>query len=139
MKETMMKTPLNLRRSVFLACISISTAGLLAPSLTLADGKGASKLMFAASGPRTEAQVATVTPDKAMMNCSRCVDGHAQVVEKTGKGMPVESVKTVPVHLCPACQTRIVSVGFGKARTDQVIHSCASSGMSGRTCCVAGK
>jgi hypothetical protein len=45
----------------------------------------------------------------------------------------------VPVHLCSACETKITVVGVGKAKTDNVSHSCGMNGSAGAPCCVASK
>jgi hypothetical protein len=135
MKESKMKSFTHLSRSIFLGSIALGVLGFLAPSLTLADGKGASKLMFAPPAQVSPAQ--TAASGKAMMGCQRCTDGYTKVAETSAKGMRAESVKLVAVHQCSSCQTKITSSGAGKAKTDRVIHSCGMSAGQPGSCCVA--
>ena len=127
-----MKTLKTLPRLLFATCVTIATLGLLAPGLSLADGKGASKLMF---GAQPQAQVQPAASGKATMSCPRCTDGYKKVADTSIKGLRAESMRTVAAHMCPSCSTKITSVGAGKAKTDKVSHSC---GM-GTSCCVAAK
>jgi hypothetical protein len=129
MKEIKMKT--NLPRSLFLTGVAIGALALVTPTLTWADGKGASKLMFAAQ-PQTQVQSA---PAKAAMSCPQCKDVYTKVADTTAKGMRSEPTKTVATHMCPACSTKITEVGAGKAKTNKVVHSCAME----TSCCVATK
>jgi hypothetical protein len=136
MKNMNMKLLQNLSRSIFLGCITVGTLGLLAPTLTLADGKGASNLMFA---PPIASTVQAGSSGKMAVSCPRCNDGLTKVVDASAKGMRAQSVKTVATHLCPECRTKIVSVGAGKAKIDQVAHSCGATSAAASSCCIAGK
>ncbi len=131
MKEIKMKTLKNIPHSLFLTGVAISALALFAPNLTWADGKGASKLMFLAQ-PQTQAQSA---PAKAAMSCPQCADVYTKVADISAKGMRSGPMKTVAAHMCPACSTKIASVGAGKAKTDKVVHSCGTE----TSCCVAMK
>lgn len=122
-----MKTLKNPPHSFFLTGLAIGALTFLGPGLTWAEGKGASKLMFG-SQPQTELHSA---PAKPAMSCARCTDVYTKVADTSAKGMRSE-MNTVAVHKCPACSTRITAVGSGKAKADQVVHSC---GMA-TTCCV---
>jgi hypothetical protein len=137
MKETKMKIFNNPRHFIVLSCVAVSALGLLAPTLTLAQGKGASKLMFAAPTGQTQAQV--VASSRSEMPCPRCTDDYAKVANTFAKGMQAGSMRTVSVHLCTSCQTKIVSVGVGKAKTDQAVHSCGMNGKATASCCMAAK
>jgi hypothetical protein len=130
-----MKTLKNFRNPLFLGCLALGALGLLAPTLTLAEGKGASKLMSPSSISQVRPQTA---PSKiSQMPCVRCTDGYTKVVDKSAKGMRADTMRTVAVHLCPSCQTKIVSVGAGKAKTDKVAHSCGTTAEA--SCCMAAK
>src|SRR5690242_20754755 len=124
-----MKSLTNLRNSLFLGCLALGTLGLLAPSLTLAEGKGASKLMFA---PATN-QSNMVASSSAHKGCARCTDGYTRVADTAPKGIRAEQMRTIALHMCSSCQTKISTVGTGKAKTDKVVHSCGSGEAS---CCV---
>jgi len=130
-----MKTLNYVRNSVVLGCLTLGVAGVLAPNLTLAEGKGAAKLMFpaSASSPQTQA----TTANRGMMSCTRCTDGYAKAIDASAKGMRTGSVSKVAVHMCPACETKIAAVGAGKAKVDKVTHSCGTSAEA--SCCMASK
>src|SRR5579859_4360165 len=132
MKETKMKSLKTLPRSILLGCIALGTLGLLAPNLTFADGKGASKLMFSTPS-QTQAQVASVK--SSAMGCPRCTEGYTRAANSAPKGLRAESTKLVAAHMCPTCTTTISSVGSGKAKADQVSHRCGT----GASCCMAAK
>jgi len=57
-------------------------------------------------------------------------------VEKTFKAVKPEEVKTVSVHLCSSCETKIVTKGVGKQAKDTLVHKCTTCGSEDVTCCV---
>jgi hypothetical protein len=132
-----MKSLLNLRNSIVIGSLTFAVVGILSPTLGLAEGKGASKLMFVA--PAT--QSAAASSNLAQGNCTRCTDGFARVPNDSRKGIRAEATRVVAVHRCPVCVTKITSVGAGKAKTDQVSHTCGNinSGISGSSCCMMAK
>ena len=129
MKDAKMKTIMT--RSLFFASVAIATLAVSAPNVSLADGKGASKLMF---GPANTLATAGA-PINPTMSCPRCKDAYTRVMETSSKGARSEASRTVATHMCPTCSTKITSSGAGKAKTDTVVHSC---GMA-TSCCVATK
>lgn len=131
MKETKMKSFIKSPRSLFVASLALAAIGLLSPNLTLAEGKGASKLMFPASSPAPA--VSVKAPAKT---CPMCVDAYRQAADTEAKGMRAGSLKAVAFHMCPSCSTTITAVGSGKAKTDKVTHSCGTTQSS---CCLATK
>jgi hypothetical protein len=137
MKEITMKLFQIIRNSIFLGGLALGTLFVLAPSLALAEGKGASKLMLNASSSQSQSQ--TVAAKPSAMLCGLCTDGYTKVPDTSAKGMRAGSLKTVAVHMCPACQTRIVSVGTGKTRTDKVAHTCGNDRTAEATCCVTAR
>ena len=127
---------INIRKSIFLGCLAIGALGLLTPTLSMADGKGASKLMFSATTSQNQVQAAS--RNDSHMSC--CAERYAAVMDQSAKGMRAGSTKMVPTHGCTSCQTKITSVGVGKAKTDNVIHSCDNKGTAAASsCCVATK
>jgi hypothetical protein len=60
-------------------------------------------------------------------------------VEKSFKGSTGDQLKTVPIHLCSACDTKIVTKGHGKAAKDVVQHTCKACGSKEVSCCVMKK
>jgi hypothetical protein len=130
-----MKRIKNFRTSAVAGLLALGTVGLLVPSLTLAESKGAAKLMFPASTTRE----ASAAPAKqSSMSCPACSDGYRQMRDTAAKGMRADTTKSVAAHGCASCQTKIVSIGTGKAKTDTVAHSCGN-GAPQASCCVAAK
>ena len=98
--------------------------------------KGATRLM----------KVQTVEPlqtiekgDTIVMTCAKCTDTYTQVVEKTFKAVKPEEIKTVPVHLCSSCETKVVTKGVGRQAKDELVHTCKTCGSDQVTCCVIKK
>ena len=125
------------RYFIVLGCVAVSAIGLLTPSLTLAEGKGAAKLMFGA--PAAQPQLQAAAPSRSEMACPRCTDGYTKVTDTSAKGMRAGSTQIVPSHLCASCETKIVSVGAGKAKADKVTHSCGNTATAQASCCMAVK
>src|SRR6476660_4776093 len=98
---------INIRKSIFLGCLAIGALGLLTPTLSMADGKGASKLMFSATTAQNRVQAAS--RNDSHMSC--CAELYAAVMDQSAKGMRAGSTKMVPNHACASCQTKITSVG----------------------------
>ena len=122
---------INIRNSILVGCLAIGALGLLTPSLSFADGKGASKLMSSVTTSQTQVQAAA--RNNSHMSC--CSDRYAAVVDQSAKGMRAGSTKMVPSHACSSCETKITAVGVGKAKTDSVIHSCGNNASGTTSCC----
>ncbi len=114
---------------------TVATLALL-PSLTLAQEKGATKLMQL----RTAEDLQQVEAgDTILMTCPKCKDTYATVATKSLKGMQVEEMKTVVKHLCPNCSTTIKTEGTGKNAKNILVHTCNSCGSTDVTCCLMKK
>lgn len=133
-----MKSSIIFSRSILASFVAVGVLSFLASTDAFADGKGASFLMPAKT-PGTVIQAQTATGHQPAMSCPRCKDGFVAVQETNPKGMRMASVKSVPTHLCPACSTKIASVGSGKAKTDKVTHTCGNSANSEASCCMAAR
>ena len=77
--------------------------------------------------------------DTIVMSCPKCKESYAQVVEKSFKGSTGDQLKTVPIHLCDGCSTKIVTKGHGKSKQDMVVHTCKACGSKDVSCCVMKK
>ncbi len=77
--------------------------------------------------------------DSIVMSCPKCKDTYVQVVEKTFKAVKPEELKTVAIHLCSACETKLVTKGRGKEAHDVVVHTCKACGSKDVSCCVMKK
>jgi len=132
-----MKAQNNLCRFIVVVVLGLAAVGLIsAPSTARAQGKGASKLMPV----KTVEDLQNVQKgDILLMSCPKCKDTYATVVEKSFKGMKREELETVVIHLCPSCETKIVTTGPGKSKQDKLVHSCKTCGSEDAFCCVMKK
>lgn len=119
--------------------VSLATASLMA--VAMAADKGSQTLMkLAERGVRT-----TGTPlqtagslshvhegDSVVTACPDCENVMVTRVTKLKGHIP--QTKTVSVHRCPGCSTRIEITGQGKAAERKVTHTCPKCG-SGKAFC----
>jgi len=113
---------------------------LAAPQISSAQApKGAEKLMQLQKVNTVEALQSVEAGDTIVMSCPKCKDTYATVVEKSFKGASPDQLKTVPIHLCSACETTIVTKGRGKSAKDTVVHTCKTCGSKDVSCCVVKK
>jgi hypothetical protein len=90
-----------------------------------ADGIAASPKVRAQLEER-KPQLNTALPSAAVTavhKCANCTDTLVAVVDKGTKG-PNHLVTTVSRHNCAACDTKLVTLGTGKAAKDVAVHSC---------------
>ena len=100
------------------------------------QAKGAQKLMRV----QTVEDLKTVKAgDTIVMTCPKCKDTYTQVVEKTFKAVKPEELKTVAIHLCSGCDTKVVTKGVGKLAKDELVHTCKACGSEDVSCCVMKK
>ena len=59
--------------------------------------------------------------------------------EKSFKGVSGDELKKMNIHLCSACDTKIVTKGQGKSAKDVVVHTCKACGSEEVSCCVMKK
>jgi len=117
--------------------ITLAIAGLAwLPSQALAQEKGAQKLMKVQT---VEDLQKVEAGDTIMMTCAKCKDTYTQVVEKTFKAVHPEQLKTVAIHLCSTCDTKVVTRGVGKQAKDELVHTCKTCGSEDVSCCVMKK
>jgi hypothetical protein len=135
-----MKTASNLRRSIVFASLALALVGLIfAPGIANAQQKGAEKLMQM-KPVKTVEDLQTLEPgDMIVMSCPKCKESTGTVVEKTFKTAHPEDLKTIQIHLCPSCDTKIVTKGHGKQAKDVLVHTCKTCGSKDAFCCVMKK
>jgi hypothetical protein len=132
-----MKNKYQLHRCLTGVGIALAIAGLAwLPSQVLAQEKGAQKLMKVQT---VEDLQKVEAGDTIVMTCPKCKDTYTQVVEKTFKAVKPEELKTVAVHLCSSCNTKIVTKGVGKQAKDELVHTCTACGSEDVSCCVIKK
>jgi hypothetical protein len=74
--------------------------------------------------------------DTIAMSCPKCKNTTLTVVEKTFKAVNPEEMKTMQVHLCDSCETKIVTKGRGKQAENVLVHTCKTCGSKDAFCCV---
>jgi len=132
-----MKNMYQLHRCFTGVGIALAIAGLAwLPSQALAQEKGAQKLIKVQT---MEDLQKVEAGDTIVMTCPKCKDTYTQVVEKTFKAVKPEELKTVAVHLCSSCNTKIVTKGVGKQAKDELVHTCTACGSEDVSCCVIKK
>jgi hypothetical protein len=81
---------------------------------------------------------AAAEPSKAgQMSCSLCQDAPIVVVDRISKGSKHQERSIVMSHQCPSCETKITTVGHGKAKTDKAVHTCKADGGKVTSCCAS--
>lgn len=102
-------------------------------------GDGAAKLIQLKPIKTVEVLQTVEAGDTIVMSCPKCKDTYATVVEKSFKGVNQDELKKMTIHLCSACDTKIVTKGQGKSAKDVVVHTCKACGSEEVSCCVMKK
>lgn len=108
-------------------------SGLCAVALsfgTAAYAEKGAEVLIKRTNVAPAAKVVAATP--MAHKCAMCTDSWVTVVDKATKG-PNHLVTKVSRHNCPACDTKIVTEGTGKAKHDVAIHNC--NGDAKAACC----
>ena len=136
-KGKQMKNMNPLRKCLVRCGIALAVASLAwLPIASQAQEKGATKLMQLKA---PEDLQKLEKGDTIVMTCPKCKDTYTQVVEKTFKAVKPEEVKTVAIHLCSSCDTKVVTKGVGKQAKDTLVHTCKACGSEDVSCCVIKK
>ena len=102
-------------------------------------GEGASRLIQLKPITTVEGLQTVEAGDTIVMSCPKCKDSYATVVEKSFKGVNQDELKKTTIHLCSACDSKIVTKGQGKSAKDVVVHTCKACGSEDVSCCVMKK
>lgn len=131
------------RCALVLALITGLAVWVMQPVSAIAGegtAKGGASQMITLKPVKTVADLQNVEAgDTVVMSCPKCKESYAQVVEKSFKGSTGDQLKTVPIHLCDGCSTKIVTKGHGKSKQDMVVHTCKTCGSKDVSCCVMKK
>jgi hypothetical protein len=106
------------------------------PSPAQAQSGGAQKLM---NIQKVEDVQQIEAGDTVVMSCPKCKDTYTQVVVKSQHAAQADELKTVGVHLCDNCDTRLVTKGMGKNAKNVLVHTCKTCGSEDVSCCVIKK
>lgn len=126
----------SLTRVTLLAAVA---ALAFLPIRTLAEEKGAERLLKLQRLPTVVDVQKVEADDTVVMSCPKCRDTWITVVQKTGKAAHPTETKAVQRHACPGCDTRIVTQGVGKQAGNAVKHTCKQCGSADANCCVMNK
>ena len=105
----------------------------------LAQQKGAERLVQLQNLKTLQDLQSVEVGDTLVMSCPKCKDSTATVVEKTFKAANPEELKATSFHLCPSCDTKVVTTGIGKAAKDMLVHTCKTCGSKDAVCCAIKK
>jgi len=120
--------------------LALAVAALVGLSGTaLAQSKGAERLVQLQNVKTVQDLQKIEAGDTLVMSCPKCKDSTATIVEKSFKAVKPEEVKTAAIHLCPSCDTKVVTTGTGKAAKDTLVHTCKTCGSQEAVCCVIKK
>jgi len=136
-----MKTVKQVTQSAVRFTLAVAVGSLLfLPVASPAQApKGAEMLMPSKPVKTLEDLQALQAGDTVAMSCPKCKDTTITVVEKTFKAVAPEDVKTMTVHLCDNCETKIVTKGTGKQAKNVLVHTCKACGSKDAFCCVVKK
>jgi len=130
-----MNTSIKILPSILALAIGLAIGDSGTATAATPEGKGASLLMPAPKGKPAQLQTASEPSKVGQMSCALCRDVPVVVVDRILKGAKHEERKTVMAHQCPSCETKITSIGHGKAKTDKVVHTCKADGGKAKPCC----
>ena len=121
---------------LFGSSLAIALNLMTAPTV-LAQEKGAQKLMQLKPIKTSDDIDALKIGDAVVMSCAKCKTISVAYLE-TVKGH-IQEEKSKTEHLCPGCETKIETKGFGKAAKDSVSHVCKKCGSKDVMCCILKK
>lgn len=141
--KNMIQVP-QLRRCLMVLAVLAGFAAMLGQPTRAYAGDdtakgGASKLIQLKSLKTVEDLQQVEAGDTIVMSCPKCKESYAQVSEQSFKAVTGDQSKTVKIHLCDGCETKIVRKGHGKAAKDVVVHTCNACGSKDVSCCVMKK
>ena|SRR5947209_3631352 len=90
-------------------------------------GKGAAKFLMKPAAPSAASVPASMT-------CAKCVDVYTTTRDLSARGANKPNT-FVARHGCGGCSTLITTVGFGKAKQNVALHTCASGAVQNANCC----
>ena len=135
-----MKIHNNIIRGILNTGFALAVVALIgSPTAALAQEKGAEKLMQLKPVKTLEDLQSVEAGDTIVMSYPKCKESYATVAEKTFKAASPQELKTVQVHLCPSCDTKIGTKGYGKQAKDVLVHTCKMCGSKDAFCCVMKK
>ena len=74
--------------------------------------------------------------DVILMSCPKCKDTYTEVITRGTHAADSAELKTVGIHLCSNCDTKLVTRGEGKQAKQVLLHTCKKCGSEDVSCCV---
>lgn len=126
-----MKTS-SLTKISLITVLALSLAAVITMPLrsTAADNVKGGQRLLELTQPAVTATAPATAP--VAMSCPQCKD--KIVTYDASSKASVKDLRTAVIHSCPNCSSVIKTVGFGKAKTDKVVHTC-SLGDKVASCC----
>lgn len=136
-----MKAIRTLGRWIMVASLALAVVGIISvPGTARAQVKGGEQMMKMLKPVKTVEDLQAVNVgDTITMSCPKCKSTEITVVEKTFKAVKPEEMKTMEIHLCDSCETKIVTKGRGKQAQNVLVHTCKTCGSKDAFCCVQKK
>ncbi len=137
-----MKSINQLGKSALRFGLAVAVVGLLCTPLAgLAQApKGGEQMMIMLKPVKTVEDLQMLEAgDTIAMSCPKCKNTTLKVAEKTFKAVKPEEMKTMQIHLCDSCETKIVTKGRGKQAENVLVHTCKACGSKDAFCCVQKK
>jgi len=130
-----MKTTKTVCKTILITVLAVAVLAWL-PVSAHAQEKGA----YLLKKIQTVEDIQQIEPgDTIVMSCPKCKDTYVQVVEKSWHNATPDQLKTVGMHLCSACDTRMVTTGMGKQAKNTLVHTCKVCGSEDVSCCLIKK
>ena len=135
-----MKTVKNICRCIVAASLALAVVSFISlPASAQTKGEGAGKLIQLKPVKTAEDLQKVEKGDTIVMSCPKCKETYATVVEKSFKGVNQDELKTMKIHLCAACDSKLVTEGQGKQAKQVLVHTCKACGSTDVSCCVMKK
>jgi hypothetical protein len=102
-----------------------------------AQEKGAEKLIQLKPVKTLQDAQGLEPGDMVTMSCPKCKNTAVTYVT-TERGQ-IKTTASGVIHLCPGCETKVVSKGHGRNKEDVLVHVCKACGSKDAFCCVMKK
>ena len=134
-KGNKMKNAKTVCKTILITGLAVAALAWL-PAPAHAQDKGAYMLKKI----QTVEDVQQIEPgDTIVMSCPKCKDTYVQVVEKSWHAATPDQLKTVGMHLCSSCDTRLLTKSMGKHAENTLVHTCKVCGSEDVSCCLKKK
>ena len=131
-----MKTAQAVYKSILITGLAVAALAWLPASAPAQEMKGAEKLMKIQTVKDVQKLEAG---DTIVMSCPKCKETYTHVVVKSRHAVTADELKTTGTHLCPSCDTKLVTQGVGKEAKEVLVHTCKVCGSEDVMCCVMKK